>query len=201
MSALRILVLTGPEARFYLPQIAALRISVFREFPYLYEGSLTYETEYLETYFKSPRSLVVLCCDAERVVGVSTAIALEEEAPAILQPFLNQGLSLQDYVYFGESVLEPAYRGTGVGKVFFEHRLAFARREQSVRWAVFCAVVRSTNDPLRPTNYSPLNTFWMKQGFEEWTGMKCSLSWKRIGERAESQHELQFWRKDLKGNS
>jgi GNAT superfamily N-acetyltransferase len=197
MNALRFLVLHGAQARPYLSQIAELRIGVFRDFPYLYEGSLKYEEAYLETYFKSSHSALILCMDGQRVVGVSTAIALSEESPAIQKPFLERGLSLEPYVYFGESVLSQEYRGRGVGKEFFKHRLQFAREQQGAAWAVFCAVIRSESDPLRPTHYSPLNTFWDKQGFQEWTGMKCSLSWKRIGEASESAHELQFWRKKI----
>ena len=46
--------LTGPAARPYAGALAQLRLSVFRAYPYLYEGDLAYETEYLETkpYFK-----------------------------------------------------------------------------------------------------------------------------------------------------
>ena len=197
MNAIRFLVLNGAQARPYLTQIAELRIRIFRDFPYLYEGSMEYEEAYLETYFKSSHSALVLCLDGQRVVGVSTAIALSEESLSIKKTFLEGGLDLGSYVYFGESLLSQDYRGRGVGKEFFKHRLVFARLQQKAEWAVFCAVIRSEGDPLRPTHYSPLNTFWQKQGFEEWTGMKCSLSWKRIGEASESTHELQFWRKKL----
>ncbi len=193
------LVMKGSEARQYVQQIADLRISVFREFPYLYEGSIEYEKDYLETYFKSSQSVVVLCLDDKEIVGASTAIVLSEESPSIQKPFLDQGLAINEYIYFGESVLARDYRGQGVGKEFFNYRLEFARTHSMARWAVFCAVLRSETDPMRPTNYSPLNSFWHKQGFEEWTGMKCSLSWKRVGEMSETSHELQFWRKSLKG--
>ena len=37
--------------------LAAQRIRVFREFPYLYDGDVGYEREYLATYVHSPRSL------------------------------------------------------------------------------------------------------------------------------------------------
>jgi GNAT superfamily N-acetyltransferase len=197
MNTLRFLVLNGAQARPYLTQIAELRIKVFRDFPYLYDGSLDYEEAYLETYFKSSQSVLILCLRGSRVVGVSTAIALSEESASIQKPFLERGLSLGPYVYFGESVLSQEYRGRGVGKEFFKHRLDFAKRLPAVDWAVFCAVIRSASDPLRPTHYSPLNTFWDKQGFQEWTGMKCSLSWKRMGETTDSSHELQFWRKKI----
>ena len=39
--------LTGADVRTVLDDVARLRISVFRDFPYLYDGSLDYERDYL----------------------------------------------------------------------------------------------------------------------------------------------------------
>ena len=36
---------SGTEAQPYLPDLARLRIEVFREFPYLYDGNLDYEPD------------------------------------------------------------------------------------------------------------------------------------------------------------
>lgn len=42
--------LTGKEIGDALDDLAALRVKVFREWPYLYEGSLDYERNYLRRY-------------------------------------------------------------------------------------------------------------------------------------------------------
>ena len=42
----------------HVPDLARLRIEVFREFPYLYDGAEDYERKYLQTYINSPRSLM-----------------------------------------------------------------------------------------------------------------------------------------------
>ena len=39
--------LTGDDIRTVLPDLARLRMEVFREWPYLYDGSLAYEEDYL----------------------------------------------------------------------------------------------------------------------------------------------------------
>ena len=39
---------TGPEVGGHLADAARIRISVFREFPYLYDGDPDYERRYLE---------------------------------------------------------------------------------------------------------------------------------------------------------
>lgn len=199
MNHLQFKVLSGREARAYTQALAQLRIKIFRDYPYLYEGSLEYEREYLEVYFSSQESSAILCFDGDQLVGASTVIPLRDEMPSIKKPFLDQGHNLDDYVYFGESILEPHYRGQGIGKKFFELRKECASHIRDACWAVFCAVIRQEDKYPRPTNYSPLNDFWKKQGFEEWTGMKCSLSWKCLGEAKESTHELQFWKHKLEG--
>ena len=49
---LRLERLSGDKLNQYIPELAELRIRVFRDFPYLYDGDLTYEEKYLQTYFQ-----------------------------------------------------------------------------------------------------------------------------------------------------
>ena len=48
----------GADTSSLLDNLAALRIEVFRDFPYLYEGSTEYEKEYLKTYSLSTDSMI-----------------------------------------------------------------------------------------------------------------------------------------------
>ena len=52
--------LSGGDIDAFLPELARLRIRVFREYPYLYEGSAAYEEKYLKTYANVPESVMVL---------------------------------------------------------------------------------------------------------------------------------------------
>ena len=45
--ALDVKSLVGEEMKAVLPDLARLRIIVFRDWPYLYDGTLEYEQEYL----------------------------------------------------------------------------------------------------------------------------------------------------------
>jgi hypothetical protein len=65
---------TGAEVEPWLHAVAALRIAVFREWPYLYDGDLDYEARYLATYAASAASLFVLAFEHDKVVGASTGI-------------------------------------------------------------------------------------------------------------------------------
>lgn len=102
-----------PELQRYLPDLARLRIEVFRDFPYLYDGSYEYEEKYLKTYTQSPESVIVLVLDGEKVVGATTGIPMEHETEEFQKPFLEHGYDPKKIFYCGESVLLKDYRGRG----------------------------------------------------------------------------------------
>ncbi len=88
MAQTRILTVRGAALEPWLEHVAALRIRVFRDFPYLYDGSLAYEANYLRTYVESDTAVCVLALAGERVVGASTGLALSDETEAFRRPFL-----------------------------------------------------------------------------------------------------------------
>ena len=45
--------LTGDDIKSVLPDLARLRMVVFRDWPYLYDGTLEYEEEYLGKFIKA----------------------------------------------------------------------------------------------------------------------------------------------------
>ena len=114
--------LRGNEISKYKNEIANLRIEIFRDFPYLYEGDLEYEEKYLKVYEKSKSSIVVLAIENNSVIGATTALPLVDENDYVKEPFLKMGLNLEKIFYFGESVLKKEYRGLGIGKKFFKFR-------------------------------------------------------------------------------
>ena len=63
----------------HLDEVARLRIAVFRDWPYLYDGDEGYEREYLAAYARSPNSVVVLARDGDTAIGASTGIPLAED--------------------------------------------------------------------------------------------------------------------------
>ncbi|MBE7496025.1 MAG: GNAT family N-acetyltransferase [Verrucomicrobiaceae bacterium] len=181
----------------HLDALGSLRIRVFREYPYLYDGSLEYEREYLRIYTSSTRSLVVLVFDGKSVVGATTCLPISDEGPEFQQAFTNAGgYDLGDICYFGESILLPEYRGQGVGKEFFARREAHAR-QIGCHMAAFCAVDRPADHPLRPASYRPLDDFWQAQGYTRHPELQATFVWKEIGEEAESPKKLTFWLKRL----
>lgn len=189
----------GGEILPFIRDAARLRIEVFREFPYLYDGDSDYEERYLRTYADSPRSLFVLAREAGggRVVGVSTAIPLDDAEAEFQQPFRAAGIEPAEVFYFGESVLERSWRGRGIGGRFFDERERCARALPGIRMMAFCAVDRPVDHPRRPADYVPLDRFWTRRGFVKRPDLATTYSWKEVGEAEESPKPMTFWVKPL----
>lgn len=188
---------TGESVKRFIPEVARLRIEVFRDFPYLYDGTAEYEAKYLRTYTESPDSVLVIAFDGDKVIGASTALPLKHEMQEIKRPFLERNINVEDVFYLGESVLNRRYRGQGIGVRFFEEREAHAQRIGRFKWAAFCAVERPDNHPLRPAGYVPLNKFWNNRGYYRKDDFRTSLSWQEINELSETAKPMVFWLKDF----
>ena len=193
----RIQRLSGREINPYLPDLARLRIQVFREYPYLYEGSSDYEERYLKTYASVPESVMVLVWDNDHVVGASSGLPLVAEPPEVIAPFVTQGYEPGRLFYYGESVLLPAYRKAGLGKRFFEEREVHARALNRFDTVCFCAVKRPADHPRRPVDYMPLDDFWKRRGFVKHPELRTTFSWRDVGEPVEKPKPMAFWLKAL----
>lgn len=188
---------TGQSIGEVTDALAQLRITVFRDYPYLYEGSLAYEKTYLQTYLKAERAFLFGVYDGDQLVGATTCIPLIDETPAVQAPFQAAGYDLETVFYFGESILLPAYRGLGLGHRFFNEREAHVNRFGTYTATCFCAVVRPDTHPLRPAYYQPLDTFWMKRGYRQDTRLRSYFDWPDIGETAATPKPMVYWLRAL----
>lgn len=190
--AIEIQSLRGAEASEFIADVARLRIEVFAEYPYLYDGDEVYERDYLETYLRSTESTLVLATDGAKVVGASTALPLLEADAAFRAPFEAQRIDQQRVYYFGESVLRAAYRGRGLGHRFFDERERVAA-SLGCALTAFCAVVRPADDPRRPADHRDLAEFWRSRGYVCHDAMRARFDWREVGGEHEVTNELVFW--------
>ncbi len=197
-TAITLRTVSGDALRSSLDDLARLRITVFREWPYLYDGDEAYERRYLARYANARGAAVVLALDDGRVVGASTCLPLAEEEEEISAPFRQAQWDIETVFYFGESVLLPPYRGRGIGVAFFAEREAWALRFPRIVWSTFCAVERDPADPRRPASYRPLDSFWRKRGYEKSPDLACTIAWREVDGTEEVPHRLTFWLKRLR---
>ena len=184
--------LTGDELAAALDDLAALRIAVFAEWPYLYDGDTRYEAAYLREFAAAPDAVLVAAFDGTRIVGAATAAPMQHQKREFRDPFTARGIDVARLFYFGESVLLPQWRGRGVGHAFFDHREAQARR-CGASAACFAAVIRPADHPARPAGHVPHDAFWTKRGYTPVPGLITSLGWKDLGEPHETDKPMQYW--------
>lgn len=191
-------VLSGEEAQQYWKDIATLRIQMFREFPYLYEGSYEYEKDYLDIYFRSSASVILLFFAGDKVVGFSSAIPLKEEMDEIKSPFLAHNIDASKYLYVGEFMLKPEYRqgislGLSVAQFYEDYARGFGREK-----LVFMTVQRPDNHAARPSDYRSLEPLWCRRSFKKREDLHIHITWEQIDTHREENNVLDIWEKDLK---
>lgn len=188
--------LRGADLEAALDAVAGLRITVFRDWPYLYDGTAEYEREYLRAYRDNPGALIVGAFHEGRLVGASTSTPMEDHAPEFSAPFRALGIPPESILYGAESVLLRPYRGIGLGHRFIDLREDHARSLGRSHVA-FCSVIRPDDHPARPAVYRTNDAFWRGRGYETVPGAIARFSWKDLGEAEETEKTLQFWMRAL----
>ena len=84
-------VLTGAALDAALDDVARLRIIVFREWPYLYDGDLEYEREYLNAYRNNPAAVLVGAFEGAELIGAATGTPMLDHEDEFASAF--QGLN------------------------------------------------------------------------------------------------------------
>lgn len=195
---MHIYVLNKDEVLAHIQHIAQLRIHIFREYPYLYDGSFEYETKYLKKLVHADDSLVaVLKDEAGAIVGAMTGLPLRQEEESVKAPWLQHGFAMDKVYYFSEILLYPQMRHQGWGTKLF---VATERAAQQFgRYTQFslATVVRSHDHPQRPSDYFDTSVFWQKRGYRACRDLICTIAWQEIDEVGESDKPLMFWLKDL----
>ena len=188
---------TGEDILKILPDLGRLRIIVFRDWPYLYDGTIEYEEKYLEKFAKAKGAVVIAAYDGDQMVGASTGAPMIEHADEFGEPFKKAGYDISKIFYCGESVLLKSHRGYGLGHAFFDGREAQAKKLGGFTHSSFCRVIRPENHPLKPADYAPLDPFWKKRGYEPVDGIIATYDWTDIDQPDETTHKMQFWMKTL----
>jgi hypothetical protein len=184
----------GKEIVPYINDLARLRIEVFREYPYLYDGNYEYEEKYLSKFSEVEDAYVVLVFDKEQVIGAFTGIPIRFEDETIINQLPQE--TLNNSYYLSEIVLQKNYRGKGIGIHLFrllEEKIIDLKKYKRI---YFASVIRPENHPQKPTAYKSLDTIWSSNGYAP-TSYTCNMSWKEILEQAASEKTLAIWEKEI----
>ncbi|MFZ2994770.1 GNAT family N-acetyltransferase [Sphingobium sp.] len=179
-----------------LRALATLRMTVFRSWPYLYDGSIDYEAGYIAEFLNDPEAVLIVARVGHIPVGMATASRLASQSDSVKAPFVAAGIDPGAYFYFGESVLLPQFRGLGIGHRFFEEREAAARAAGATH-SLFCAVARPDDHPMKPKDARDLSSFWQARGYRLAPRFEIEMGWKEVGRPEEEPHRMRFWMRAL----
>jgi GNAT superfamily N-acetyltransferase len=182
----------GKEIDKIMDPLAQLRIGVFREYPYLYDGDLAEEQEYLSRYLDIKDSFVLMVFDKGQAIGATTASPLIEEYEDFRIAYEKGSINSKEVFYFGESMLIPAYRGLGLYKIFMRERQN-AAKQRGAKMCSFLSVKRPEDHPLKPANYQDLKPIWSRYGFVEHPEIEPWYIWKDIDQPDKTKKTFSVW--------
>lgn len=188
--------LTGAAMAGCLDVLATLRLEIFREYPYLYDGRRDNELAYLQTYAQAPDGCVILVHDADAVVGAVTGMPFIHEGVEMLAAFSGSGLAVDDLYYVGELLLFPAYRARRLGVQLLAHLEEHVCSLGRYRRLACVTVARPDDHPCRPEGFVPITRFMARTGFVSLPGVTTHFAWHET-DGIRRNHRMQFWIKEL----
>ena len=188
--------LTGSTIADAVDDLATLRLEIFPEYPYLYQGKREDELTYLSSYAEAPDACVILACDGLTVIGAATGMPLIHEDAQIRDAFAGATFPLTEVYYVGELLFRPDYRNSGLGKKLLDRFEIHIRTLGRYRTLTCATVERPDDHPLRPRDYTPITRFLARTGFARLPGVTTHFVWRET-DGVKRDHPMQFWSKEL----
>lgn len=188
--------LTGSAVAGCLDDLASLRITIFREYPYLYDGFFEDELKYLSLYQDTPDAFVISVNDSGKMIGAATGVPLRYEHEGLAAPFTGTSFSVDELFYVGEVLLYPTYRDSGLGFNLLKQIEEHVRTLGNYRHLTCATAVRPDNHPLCPESYVQIDKFLARTGFIKLPDVTTNFTWQET-DGISREHLMQFWIKEL----
>ena len=173
----------------------------FKEYPYLYEGTVEQEHAYLNHYVSNPQAMLLLALDDTKLVGASTGIPLIAEtilftaSQSVLQ---SRHIDPMRCYYYGEIMVDRLYQGRGIANALYQQQ-GHQAIKLGFEYAVIMTVMRPDNHPQKPKGYRSTDTLWPKLGFEP-LNVTVDIPWSTIqadGSVVREANRVQCWVKKI----
>lgn len=195
----RIEVFKGAEIIPYVKKVTDLSLAIYREYPYLYEGTEEEYMPFIEHYAKSELGMACILFDDEKPVGVAIGMPMDTMRKKYQEPLLSKypEANINSFFYLGEFLILKEYRGKGFGKQIYVELEQSIKKEKLFKTICFCKIDEFELHPLKPDNYKSLDEFWRKLGFEQVEDLSTSVAWRNINELEDSPHKMVYWIKTM----
>lgn len=189
----------------YSDDLAYMRLEYFSTFPYLYVGSKADEQIYLSGYLNHPEGRIIIVLKDNHVVGMATGFPLHRDMneKANSTKWVRTVTQLDKekiptYFYLGEVIVKPSVRKEGTAY----HLTKFIENNFSKRGyqkSTLITVERSTNHPLAPSKYFPME-YTLKKLQYTLMGIRADVAYatkQPDGSVKSSDNTMIFWEKTL----
>ena len=192
----------GREVLSLEEEFVAFRLSEFRQFPYLYEGTAAAECAYLKAYAAESNSMLVTIREAGRAVGMLTSVPLLAKSFPAYGGFADGvrqlGHDPAEFFYFGEAIVLPEYRNRGLARRGCGMIEAYARL-LGYRFGCMATVSRLADHPLRPVGYQDPGPVFAAFEFKK-TRLTSVFAWPTVqpdGSVKTQENTMDWWIKPL----
>ncbi len=192
----------GNEIEPYIPLVSQMRIEEFKNYPYLYQGNMKYEAEYLKGFTREPRACLIAAFQKNLVVGFTTGMPLKSEVDILSEietKFNEKNLSAATYYYFGEFIVLKEARSKGIAGEM-ERQISKLAKNWKYENTCLATVVRQNDHPSKPKNFVSCDNVWFNLGYEK-LNLDIEYHWPMLTKNndiEDCKNVLEFWAKKLK---
>lgn len=188
---------TDESLKEFILSIIDLRIEVFAEYPFLYEGDRKFEEKYLQKFNTMKDSIIAIAFDGDKIIGAGTGHPFTYERENFKELFKKHDRDPKDYYFIGEVLLQKPYRAQGLGKQIYAQIEAYVRKLGCYPHISLFTILRPDNHPKKPENYFSLISYWEKLGFTKHPELIETATYQEVGEKEKSPKEMIFMIKSL----
>lgn len=190
----------GPDLKNEIEHLAHQRLILFKEYPYLYHGTLEQEIEYCSWFCDlSTTALAIAYCD-DKPVGLVSGTSFVDFSTHFIGSydlFKSASLAPETFFYVAEVLIHPMHRDKQVATQLFALIETYAHE---AGYTNMCLVEEShAQHPLKPLDYKSLDPFFTKLGYSK-TNLQITYSWSTIqidGSLQDEEHSMNYWIKNL----
>lgn len=165
--------------------------------PYIYEGDIETEKNYLKVYAESEDAILVLAKEEDHAIGIAMGSPVKDSMEQIQKVFKENQVPMGNSYYLADLILLKEYRKRGIGLKMVQDFECAVKNLQDYEWIYFCEILRDDNDPRKPSDYRSLDSFWESFGYEMVPHWHTSIDWLEIGGGEKKSHSMRFRKKRL----
>ncbi len=191
-------ILRGDDMKHMLDFVAQQRIRHYKGYPYLYEGNMQEELEYLNLVASSSHSALCVVYKDDHIASFAMGASFVEFASHFkgsIELFEAESRSPHDYYYIADDIVLPGHEGHLLTERMFEQLEQYVR---NLGFAYTCIVHEQYDvHPLKPKDYQDFD--WSKLGYAKTESAIC-FTWNTLqsdGSSCKQEHVLPYWVKKL----